>query len=79
MRRQSWKPCRRSIVSALLPDGDRGVALEDAVGVEGFVEIVRCLGLLEPQVPVSDQLFLRQIAQIEILLTQELIAQVGHD
>src|SRR5947209_14807982 len=57
---------------------DRRVALEDAVGVERFVEVVRGLSLEEPEVPVGDQLVLRQVAQVEILLAQELVPDVGH-
>src|SRR3954454_8648953 len=55
------------------------IAFEDTVGVEGLVEIVRDLGLLEPEVPVGDELILRKVAQIEILLAQELVAKIGHE
>ncbi|HEX3553060.1 MAG TPA: hypothetical protein VIA62_07520 [Thermoanaerobaculia bacterium] len=57
---------------------NRRVALEDTVGVESFVEVVRGLGLQEPEVPVGDQLVLRQVAQIEIPLAQELVSDLSH-
>jgi hypothetical protein len=32
------------------------ISLKDAVGVESFVEVVRGLGLMEPEIPVGDEL-----------------------
>lgn len=51
--------------------GDRRVALEHAVRVERLVEVVGDLCLFEPQVPVRDELFLREVSQIQVLLAQE--------
>jgi len=43
-----------------------------------FVQIVRDLRLMELEVPVSDQLGVRQIAQVEISLAQEFVSEVVH-
>ena len=42
------------------------------VGV--LIQVVGRLGLFQPEIPVCHQLFFREIAQIKILLAQELIA-----
>ncbi len=46
--------------------------------VEIFVEVVRGLGLQEPEVPVGDQLVVRQIAQIEVFLAKEFVSEIGN-
>lgn len=42
------------------------------------VEAVRDLRLFEPEIPVGDELLVRQAAQVEILLAQELVARLAH-
>src|SRR5215210_291417 len=49
------------------------------MGVESLVEIVRGLGLREPEVPVGDELVPRQVSQVEVFLAQELVPDFGHD
>jgi hypothetical protein len=55
------------------------LALEDAVGVRILVEVVGGLRLLEPEVSVGDQLGLREVAEVEVFLAQELVPQLGHE
>jgi hypothetical protein len=52
--------------------------LENPVAVGVFVQVVRRLGLFEPEIPICHQLFFGEIAQLKVLLAQELIALGFH-
>ena len=51
---------------------------EDPMRVEVRVEGVRGLSLFEPEIPVGDELVVREAAQVEVLLAQELVARPAH-
>lgn len=60
----------------------RGSAIhthEHAVCVVIPVEVVRGLRQTEPLVPSGDQLALREIAEVQILLAEKLVAHRAHD
>ena len=48
------------------------------MGVEIAVSIVRRLSLLQPELPIGEQLFLAQVAQVEVFLAQKLVTRRLH-
>jgi hypothetical protein len=67
--------------SARLPSRTRvygRVAVEHAVLVRRLIEVVRRLRLMQLEVPVHEEFVPRQVAEVEVLLAEELVAQIAH-